>query len=121
MPTRGPVQIACHVDGQITVATTAAQEVVGAGCGGATVAALTARVAGVAARMAATGCRTVARAVRVIAVRVSRTTGNDVVVGPGREDAAMVSTRYADVIAASVDSFGPVPTIDASPKPTTSV
>jgi hypothetical protein len=121
MPTRGPVQIACHVDGQITVATTAAQGVVGAGCGGARVAALTAWVAGVANRFAATERRTVARPFGVIAVRVSRTTGNDVVVGRGRDDAAMVSTRYADVIAASVDSFGPAPTIDASPKPTTSV
>jgi len=80
-------------------------------------------VEGIATRFV-TGPRTIVRAVRVIAVRViavrvSRTTANDAVEGEGGEDAAIVSTRYADAIAVSVDSFGPVPpTIDNSPNPT---
>lgn len=76
---------------------------------------MTGGVVGVGLRFAATGTRTVVRAIRVIAVRVSRTTRNDAVVGDGR---AIVSTRYADAIAASVESFGPVPTIESSPTPT---
>jgi len=39
MPTRGPVHIAFHPDGHITDATTAAQEVIGVGCGGGWIAA----------------------------------------------------------------------------------
>jgi hypothetical protein len=72
-------------------------------------------------RFVATRRRTDLRAVRVIAVRVSRTTGNDVVVGVGNEETAIVSTRDADVTAASDDTFGPGPTIDSSPNPTARV
>ncbi len=84
MPTRGPVQIGRHEDGQITVATTAAHEAGAAGSDGCDTAMFGGDV-GAALGLTATRTRVFARVVRVIVTRVSRTTVNDVVVGAASE------------------------------------
>jgi hypothetical protein len=78
MPTRGPVQIGRHEDGQTTVATTAAHEVGAAGRGRRRTE-IFGRDVGTAVGLTATGARASAPVVRVIIARVWRTAANDVV------------------------------------------